>query len=94
MKDSMYFYDICFRVAYALLLAVTHSDVCVVVDDSGRKSVLSSMSAVYGRQIQFVRPDVSPNFNEIVVGGIVTNTWLFIDGLDRRLGGFFDARSS
>jgi hypothetical protein len=44
------------------------------------------MSAVYGRQIHFLRPDVSPNFNEIVVGGIVTNTWLFIEGLDRRLG--------
>jgi len=38
---------------------VTHSDVCVVIDDTGRKSVLSSMAAVYGRQIHFVRPGVN-----------------------------------
>jgi len=28
--------------------------------------------------------DVSTNFNETVVGGIVTNTWLYIEGLDRK----------
>jgi molybdate-binding protein len=73
-----------------MLLAVTHSDVCVVVDDSSRKSVLTSMSAVYGRQIHFVRPDVvSSNFNDTIVGGIVTNTWLYIEGLDRKQGHYF-----
>jgi hypothetical protein len=33
-----------------------------------------------------VRPDVSCNFNETVVGGIITNTWLYIEGLDRKKG--------
>jgi hypothetical protein len=42
-----------------VLLAVTHSDVCVVVDDTSRKAVLTSMSAIYGRQETISRISVS-----------------------------------
>ena len=33
-------------------------------------------------QMHFVRPDLNQNFKEALVGVIVTNSWLFIEGLE------------
>ena len=75
------------RVAYSLLVAVTHSDLSIVVDDTSRKTLLTSMAAILGRHVYFVRPSIiGSNFNEAIVGGIATNTWIYVEGLDQKKG--------
>ena len=40
-------------------------------------------------QINFLRPDITgSNFKETIVGGILTNTWIYVEGLDRQKGLF------
>jgi len=41
------------------------------------------MAAVYGRQFRLLRSDIVRSFKETVMGSIITNTWLYIEGLDQ-----------
>ena len=69
------------KVAYTVLLLMSQGNICLLKQDV-RKSLFRTLANIYGRQMQFVRPDVNPNFKEALVGVIVTNSWLFIEGLE------------
>ena len=69
------------RVAYNVLLYTSQRDVCIVKHDV-RKSLFRNLANIHGRLLLMVRPDVNANFKESLVGGIMTNSWLFIESLD------------
>ena len=69
------------RVAYNLLLQLSQMHVCIVKHDV-RKSLFRNMANIHGRLLLMVRPDVNANFKESLVGGIMTNSWIFVESLD------------
>ena len=69
------------KVAYHVLLFMAQGDVFVVKHDV-RKSLFRTLANIHGRQMRIIRPDVNPNFKEALIGGIVTNSWLFVESLD------------
>ena len=69
------------RVAYSVLSVMSQADICLLKQDV-RKSLFRTLANIYGRQMHFVRPDLNQNFKEALVGVIVTNSWLFIEGLE------------
>ena len=69
------------RVAHSVLSIMSQGDICLLKQDV-RKSLFRTLANIYGRQMHFVRPDLNQNFKEALVGVIVTNSWLFIEGLE------------
>ena len=65
------------RVAYNVLTNVCQSDIAIL-NRGARKSLLMALCYMYGRQFVFVSSSSSENFAEALVGGIITNTWLYI----------------
>jgi hypothetical protein len=79
LLNSSHAYD---KVAYNILASIAQGGITVLKQDV-RKVQLKSLCLIYGRPFYFVSSGGQGNFKEALVGGVVTNTWIYIQADDQ-----------
>ena len=77
--NPSYLFD---KVAYNLIASVTSGGICILNQDI-RKTQVKSLSMLYGRPFFYASSAAVENFNESMVGSVITNTWVYVQADDQ-----------